>query len=124
MGLPSFTKLSHELFRRYNTDGVPSSLAFNPINEDIQAWGLLLEATLNGLLSRTALINGYFTLTVSGNALTIAIKTNAGADPSAADPVYADFRSATQGSGAPAILSITAALSFQIAAGSTMGLVN
>lgn len=124
MGLPSFTKLGHELFRQYVTDGVPASGAWSPVNADIQAYLLLTEATLNALISHTALINGYFTASVSANVLTIAVKTNAGADPSAADPVYVDFRSVTQTSGAPSILAITAALSMTVSAGAAVGFAN
>jgi hypothetical protein len=124
MAFPSFAKLFHELFRRYVTDGVPGSGAWKPVNEDIQAWGLLAEATLNGLISTSALINGYFTASVNANVLTIAVKTMAGADPSTADPVYADFRNATQTSGAPTIRALTAALSLTVSAGSTLGFAN
>src|SRR5262245_50286750 len=44
---------------------------------------------------------GYLDWSVSGNALTIAIKTWAGNDPSDAEPVFISFRSATAGTGLP-----------------------
>lgn len=58
---------------------------------------------------------------IAGNALTIALKTAAGNDPSATDPVIIPFRSATVGSGATEWRAVTAPLSLVISSGSTMG---
>ena len=69
-------------------------------------------------------INGSLVASVAANNLTIALKTNAGADPSPADPVIVPFRSATLASGAPSWLSITAALSCVIFNTNALGTVN
>jgi ribosomal protein L11 len=58
---------------------------------------------------------------VGAGALTIALKTLAGNDPSAADPVYVIFRNATAGTGDYTVLTITAATSLVISSGSSMG---
>jgi hypothetical protein len=70
------------------------------------------------------LINGTLERSVTGNALTISIKTKAGADPSANDPVLVSFRNATAGVGDYTILSITAATSITVSSGSTLGTSN
>jgi hypothetical protein len=67
------------------------------------------------------LINGYIIASVGSSALTVAIKTNAGNDPSATDPVLAVFRNATVSSGSVSIVSITAATSVVVSNGSSLG---
>lgn len=64
-----------------------------------------LKAILRGALNLPVgyLINGYISVTVASNNLTVAIKTLAGADPSATDPVYIRIGNTVR--------SITAALS-------------
>ena len=68
-----------------------------------------------------ALTNGVLTASVALNALTIAIKTKAGTDPSATDPVLVTFRNAAAATGDYEVLSLTAATSFVISSGSTLG---
>lgn len=58
---------------------------------------------------------------VAANAMTIAIKTQANADPSAPSPVVVGMRSATITSGVYNARSITSALSIVIPSGQTMG---
>lgn len=65
--------------------------------------------------------NGYLDWSVSGNALTVAIKTIAGSDPSATDPVWVTVRSATAASGALTHLKLTSSLSVTASSGSTLG---
>lgn len=67
------------------------------------------------------MLNGTLVTSVTGNALTIALKTKAGTDPSATDPVYVFFRDATVGLGDFAVLTVIAATSLVISSGSTMG---
>jgi len=62
--------------------------------------------------------------TVATNALTIAVKGNNGSDPSATNPVLIPFRDNTIANGDPQIVSLTAALSFTVNSGNTMGCVN
>lgn len=64
------------------------------------------------------------TAAVAGNALTIAVKDRAGADPTAtapSSPVSVPFRNATVATGDFSVLNVTAASSLVISSGSTMG---
>jgi len=62
--------------------------------------------------------NATFTTSRSGNAETISLKTAAGNDPSAADPVRLSFQ---DGAGGFAAIDVTAAASIVISSGSTLG---
>jgi hypothetical protein len=70
------------------------------------------------------MLNGTIVPSVAGNALTLAVKTLAGADPSVNDPVSFVFRSATPGSGSYSVIDVTAALSTTVPASSTLGFAN
>lgn len=59
--------------------------------------------------------------TVAANALTIALKTKAGTDPSGSDIVKIGFRNSTSATGTYTQRSITSALSTVISSGSTAG---
>lgn len=61
---------------------------------------------------------------VASNALTIALKTAAGSDASATDPIKIAFRSATLTTGTISLVKVTAALSGVVASGATLGHVN
>ena len=62
---------------------------------------------------------------VSGNALTIAVKVADGTtNPSSGDPISVTFRSATAATGTYDTVSIQAALSLTISSGSTLGFAN
>jgi hypothetical protein len=67
------------------------------------------------------MLNGTLVASVAGNALTVAVKTLAGADPSPADPVFLLFRDASAGY---AVIEQTAALSITTPSGATLGTVN
>jgi hypothetical protein len=73
------------------------------------------------LQKSTEIANGSLTASVGSNALTIALKTAAGADPSASDPVYVAFRSSTAGTGTVQVRTVTAALSITVPSTGTMG---
>jgi hypothetical protein len=75
----------------------------------------------NSALTFGSPINMQLNATVSANALTIALKGNNGADPSATNPVLIPFRDVTLTSGDPVIISQQAALSFTVASTNTMG---
>ena len=86
-------------------------------------------ATLTGaaLGYQQGMINGTLAVTPnspSANQLTIAIKTLAGSDPSALDPVHVIFRNASTNVGDFVVLTLTAATSFTVSSGSTLGTVN
>lgn len=71
-----------------------------------------------------SMLNGTLVVSAAGNALTVALKTLAGTDPSATDPVYMIFRSATASDGSYVVRAVTAALSFTLSNGSTIGATN
>ena len=73
--------------------------------------------------SQNSFLIGNLTLVTSrtDNSETIAVKTQAGTDPSASDPAYLAFQ---DGTGGFSVLSITAALSLTLSSGSTLGAVN
>lgn len=78
--------------------------------------------TLASYLDPGSITNCTLTGTVSGNALTVALKTQSGADPSAAVPCFVSFRNATNGTGDYTVVSVTAATSFATGtSGSTFG---
>ena len=64
------------------------------------------------------------TATVGANALTIALKTRAGTDASATNPIYFKFRNATAGTGDYTTVALTAAHSLAVSSGSTLGTVS
>lgn len=58
---------------------------------------------------------------VAANALTIAMKTDAGTDPSAGDAVNIAFRSSTESTGSFTVRSVTGALSVVVPSSATLG---
>ncbi|UZE47905.1 hypothetical protein ONR75_24015 [Rhodopseudomonas sp. P2A-2r] len=85
------------------------------------AAGAVTAQTLAASSQGLAMINGTLVPSVAGSALTVAIKTLAGADPSAADPVFVVIRNVTPGTGDFVVMSLTAATSLTISSGSSMG---
>jgi len=73
------------------------------------------------MLTNGPLVNGSLSLSVSGNALTVALKTAAGSDASSTDPVRIRWRSATAANGDETLANVTAALSVTVSSGSTLG---
>lgn len=71
-----------------------------------------------------AMLNGTFVPSVNAGALTIAIKTKAGTDPTAADSVTILFRNSAAATGDYTQIVINQATSFVVSAGSTMGATN
>lgn len=66
------------------------------------------------------LANGQIVATVAASALTVALKTLAGNDPSASDPIYAAFRSDALAGGGYTVATLTSALSLTVSSGSTL----
>jgi hypothetical protein len=94
------------------------------LNPSLSAIQSVSSAALQDSALGFSLINGTLTASVASNALTIAIKTKAGTDPSASDPVLCVFRNATLATGDYVVRSITAATSLVISSGSTLGTTN
>jgi hypothetical protein len=70
------------------------------------------------------MLNGTIVSSVATGALTLAVKTLAGADPSTSDPVWFLFRSAIPAGGGYAMIEVTAPLSVTVPANSTLGFQN
>jgi hypothetical protein len=72
------------------TDGVdyPQATQINPVYTDLTAVETMLGVNGIGWIGEGQMYNGKLSVTVAANNLTVAIKTLAGADPSAALPVY------------------------------------
>ena len=81
--------------------------------------------TLNGNYTGWALSNCTISATVAGGALTVALKDNAGNDPSATSPCYLNYRSNTAALGATTLVAQTSALSVSTpTSGATLGTSN
>jgi hypothetical protein len=78
----------------------------------------------SALGSGVSMINGVIANSAAGNALTVSLKTLAGTDPTASDPIYIVFRDAAAGGGNYSVLTITSAISLTISSGSTLGAVS
>jgi hypothetical protein len=81
-------------------------------------------AIKNAVAAGATILNGYLDWSVAGSVLTVAVKTMAGADPSAGDPVTVVFRSATPGDGAPVAIDLVAATSIAVNDTATLGTIN
>lgn len=79
------------------------------------------SGTLIWALDPRAAYNYSLTASVATNALTIALKDNAGSNPSSTSPASFAFRNATATTGTSAMVSATAATSLVISSGSTLG---
>ncbi len=79
-------------------------------------------ATPSGSQTNPVQFSNYnLTTSVSSNALTIALKTAAGADPSAGDAVNIAFRNTTSATGDYTVVGATAATSLVIPSGASLG---
>lgn len=78
-------------------------------------------AALAPIAAGAVMINGTIAESHTGNAVTFALKTLAGTDPSATDPVYFIFRNVTAATGNYVVLQATAAMNVVVSSGSTLG---
>jgi hypothetical protein len=82
----------------------------------------LIWATPAGAPDQSYELNNLgFATSVAASALTIALKTKGGSDPSSGSPVKVGFRNSTVTTGTYSQVSITSALSLTISSGSTLG---
>jgi len=106
------------------TDTQTTAGTYTALPSLVELWPFTQPAIHEG---PAALGNGKITVThnsPSANDMTIAVKTLADANPSAADPVYLRVRNATEANGDHAELLITGALSVVVPAGATLGFSN
>jgi hypothetical protein len=87
-----------------------------PNSSTADGWSFMPAA-----LGNAVLISGKLHADVSGNALTVSVKTSAGADPSQASPVWVLCRDLTSNEGALSYINIQNALSLTVSSGSTLG---
>lgn len=84
-----------------------------------------VACTARGMVGiAVGMANGQITATVASSALTIAVKTAVGSDPSPSNPVFIAFRNANVAGGSYQVRAITAALSLVVSAGSTLGVID
>lgn len=103
-----------------------TTLTLNPgdaisLSSEVGGWKSVVRTLGAGADIQGGIINGTLTASVSGNILTFALKTKSGGDPSASDSVYVIFRHGTITNGGYNVRRVTAALSWSLSAGSTVG---
>lgn len=92
------------------------TLAYDSVN--VRFYLLNLPNNFSSLSN--GLYNGSIVVSVAVNAMTVSLKTLAGANPSAADPVYY-VRKTAAASGQLTSVAVTSAVSTTISSGSTLG---
>jgi hypothetical protein len=92
-------------------------------NSGNTAWILLNPENqiATGYLDSDLINNLAITTSVGSSALTVALKTKAGNDPSTSEPIQISFRSVTATSGTYTTRNVTAATSVVVSSGSTLG---
>jgi hypothetical protein len=79
------------------------------------------QLALSAVAQGTPMLNGTLKTSVAGNAMTIAVKTLAGTDPTSIDPAYFLVPNTT---GGYSVIQQTSALSIVVPSGATLGTVN
>jgi hypothetical protein len=95
-------------------------------NSGNTAWILLNPENqiATGYLDSDLINNLAITTSVASSALTVALKTKAGNDPSTSEPIQISFRSVTATSGTYTTRNVTAATSVVVSSGSTLGTIS
>lgn len=112
LNLPAPTTATEPLRLQELEDFVGGSLVINNIT----------NANINSFTD--GMVNGTLVASAVGSVLTISLKTLAGLDPSALDPVYILFRNSTAATGNYTSLTVTAGVSITVSVGSTLGATN
>ena len=94
------------------------TLGLDVVTSDLLDGGAVTSAKLAPSALGVSLVNGTLAASVGAGSCTIAIKTLAGNDPSAADPVRIEFDG---GGGTYYVRDVTTALAVTISYGSTLG---
>ncbi len=108
---------------RYRTQGALNrwEIIARTDGQAIANGGVIASKLAASAMAFVGMINGTIVPSVAGSALTVALKTLAGADPSAGDPVYLIFRNTTPATGDYVVLTMTAANSLVVSSGSSLG---
>lgn len=101
--------------------GVPTGIVYDGTQFNIIGAGALNQMPWDG---GGNILNGYVAWSVDSNTMTAAIKTSAGSDPSAANPVTIAFRNVTATTGSLTTISLTAATSITINNTATLGTID
>jgi hypothetical protein len=99
--------------------GVSPGSSGNVLTSDGTSWTSSASAAAPD--SSQELSNLTLAASVASNALTVALKSKAGSDPSGGDPVSIGFRNATAATGTYTRRTVTGALSVVVSSGSTLG---
>ncbi len=123
-----WTRVSANVYSRASTpymSSTGSAVNFSAGTKEVFGdIGAYFAWSLQALGGNRALINGKIVASVGSSALTLAVKTNDGNDPSLACPVFVVFRHATLANGDFVVLAFTAAHSLVVTSGSTLGTSN
>ncbi|EKS26735.1 hypothetical protein [Afipia felis] len=105
---------------RYNKTALRWFLIAQTVGSSVGS-GSVIAMTLAASSQGYSIINGTISTSVSGGALTVKIKTLAGNDPSALDPVLIKIRNNSLAAGGFTVYTLTAATSFVVSNGSSLG---
>lgn len=94
------------------------------VADSAQSDGLNWVSPATAVNAMGAILNATITVTMAANAVTVALKTSAGTDPSASDVVSVVFRHGTATNGTYLTRTVTGALSTVISSGSSGGTLN
>ncbi len=101
------------------------NLAVNDSTQSYRVTGQQILDFVKGVTSKgDEITNLTLATSVASSALTVSVKTQAGANPSSTSPVAVAMRSSTLTSGVYNIRTITGALSMVVSSGSTLGQVS
>lgn len=118
------TTLTRATVIRSNIAGVQGTTKLNLSGSAlVRIDGSRADLIVNTLLGQqfAGMVNGKVVASVAASALTLAVKTLAGADPSVTDPVIFVFRNSTLSLGDYLVYRVTAALSIVVPSGATLG---
>src|SRR6266850_1633890 len=108
-------------FSYYAADGRYSEQLSGAGITPLTVTDILLQDAVAATIPESLFHNLSLQFSIAGSALTIALKTTAGNNPSTASPVRIVFRNATAATGDHTSVSITAVTSLTLSSGSTLG---
>lgn len=109
------------IWRLYVLSNGAGLLAGNNLSDVANAATARANIAAQGQGDYAGMSNGTLAASAASGALTVAVKTFAGADPSSADPVYFYFRDNTLTAGDFTRIAVTSALSVVLGSGATLG---
>jgi hypothetical protein len=98
------------------TNGQPADA-----NQVMANFNFVANCVNNLTTANDAIINCTLQASVASNNLTVALKTNAGTDPTASNPCIVSFRNAVAATGNYVVVQVTSATSIVLNSGSSLG---